>query len=195
MVVYGAVPNLGGAVDQAVALAEQQSAENPAFNQWWTSGAGQELKKLIGGIQTVTPLLGDEIVYGVCAAGSASGQSFRSCWPKCGRENAPNWMPPKQPGDRHANAPEYRLSDTVLAASNSAVEPAVGAGVIWAQGAGYVFRHGDCVAIPGWRRVAAGHRHGICPFDERSRRKPVWSASAGEASLRSSNEVPGRRRE
>ncbi len=66
MVLYGAVPNLSGAISQAVALAEQQSAENPAFNQWWNSSAGQELRKLIGQVQTVAPLLGDEIVYGIC---------------------------------------------------------------------------------------------------------------------------------
>lgn len=66
MVVYGAVPNLSGTIDQAVGLAEQQSAESPAFSQWWNSGAGEQLKKLIGRIQTVAPLLGDEIVYGLC---------------------------------------------------------------------------------------------------------------------------------
>ncbi len=66
MVLYGAVPNLSGTIDQAVALANQQSAENPAFNQWWNSSAGEQLRKLIGQIQTVAPLLGDEIVYGIC---------------------------------------------------------------------------------------------------------------------------------
>jgi len=35
---YGAVPNPGGTISQAMVLAEQQSAENPAFNQWWNSG-------------------------------------------------------------------------------------------------------------------------------------------------------------
>ena len=60
--VYGAVPNLGGTIDQAMTLAEQQSADSPAFRAWWDSNAGLELKQLVGRIQTVTPLLGTEIV-------------------------------------------------------------------------------------------------------------------------------------
>lgn len=66
-IMYGALPNLSQTVDQAMFLADQQSAENPAFNQWWNSGPGDELRRLVGRIQTVTPLLGDEIVYGMCA--------------------------------------------------------------------------------------------------------------------------------
>jgi len=62
-VVYGALPNLGGTIRQAVTLAEQQSTENPTFREWWNSSAGQDLKQLIDRIQTVTPLLGDEIVF------------------------------------------------------------------------------------------------------------------------------------
>ncbi len=63
-VLYGAVPNLTGTISQAVALAEEQSAENPVFREWWNSETGQELRQLIDRIQSITPLLGDEIVYG-----------------------------------------------------------------------------------------------------------------------------------
>ena len=63
-VVYGAVPNLSGTIAQALVLAEQQSAENPVFREWWDSSTGQELRQIIGHIQAATPLLGDEIVYG-----------------------------------------------------------------------------------------------------------------------------------
>jgi hypothetical protein len=72
-VVYGAIPNLGGVANQAAFLFEQQSAENPIFNQWWNSTAGQGLKQLIGKLQTFMPLFGDEIVYGIAlsAPGSA----------------------------------------------------------------------------------------------------------------------------
>jgi hypothetical protein len=62
-VIYGAVPNLGGTMSQAIRLAEQQSAENPAFNQWWNSRAGQDLKNLMDRVQLVTPLLENEIVF------------------------------------------------------------------------------------------------------------------------------------
>ena len=64
MVVYGAFPNLGGTINQALVLAEQQAAENPVFHEWWNSDDGQDLRRLIDSIQTVTPLLGDEIVFG-----------------------------------------------------------------------------------------------------------------------------------
>ncbi len=62
-VIYGALPNLGGTIRQAMGLAEQQSAENPTFREWWNSTAGVELKQIVDRIQTVTPLLGDEIVF------------------------------------------------------------------------------------------------------------------------------------
>jgi hypothetical protein len=62
-VVYGAAPNLTGTIQQALALAEQQAAESDAFRQWWNSSAGKELKELVVRVQSVTPLLGDEIVY------------------------------------------------------------------------------------------------------------------------------------
>ena len=38
--VYGAVPNIGGKLGQAMVLAEQQASENAAFGAWWTSETG-----------------------------------------------------------------------------------------------------------------------------------------------------------
>jgi hypothetical protein len=61
--IYGAVPNLGGTIRQAMTLAEQQAGENPVFGSFWNSGNGQQIKEMIARIQTVTPLLGDEIAY------------------------------------------------------------------------------------------------------------------------------------
>jgi hypothetical protein len=121
MVVYGAVPNLSGTIDQAVALAEQQSVENPAFNQWWNAGPGQELKKLIGRVQTVVPLLGDEIVYGICASGSPTVRTI------------PVFMAEVRQGKQSelettlnslaagsTESPAYKIGDTLMIASNSA---------------------------------------------------------------------------
>lgn len=62
-VVYGAVPNPGGTIRQAMSLAEQQAAENPLFRAFWNSSSTEELKGIIDRLQTLTPLLGDEIVY------------------------------------------------------------------------------------------------------------------------------------
>lgn len=69
MVVYGATPNFGDAVSRAVESAEQQASENPAFGRWWNSSQAQHLKNMIKRLQTVTPLLGEEIVYGLCVNG------------------------------------------------------------------------------------------------------------------------------
>jgi len=64
-IVYGAIPNLDGTIDQALLLVEQQSADNPVFGQMWYSSDGQNLRQLIGRIQSVTGQLGDEIVFGL----------------------------------------------------------------------------------------------------------------------------------
>jgi hypothetical protein len=63
-IIYGAIPNLGSTIDQALLLIEQQSAENPVFGQMWYSNDGQNLRQLIGQIQSVAGQLGDEIVFG-----------------------------------------------------------------------------------------------------------------------------------
>jgi hypothetical protein len=63
LLVYGAIPNFGATLEQALALLEPQAAGNPIFQQWWDSGDGVKLKEIITRIQAVTPLLGSEIVF------------------------------------------------------------------------------------------------------------------------------------
>jgi hypothetical protein len=70
-VVYGAIPNPGVTINRALSLAEEQSAENAAFAAWWNSETGQLLRQMTDRIQTVNPLLGDEIVF--CASLPGSG--------------------------------------------------------------------------------------------------------------------------
>jgi hypothetical protein len=65
-VVYGSVPNPGVTIDRVVALAEQQSTQNATFGAWWNSETGQQLRQILDRIQSVNPLLGDEIV--LCAS-------------------------------------------------------------------------------------------------------------------------------
>jgi FecR protein/Putative zinc-finger len=67
--VYGAVPNLGGKIGQALVLAEQQASENAAFGAWWNSETGLEVRQLVDRVQSVSPLLGDEVVFSVGSAG------------------------------------------------------------------------------------------------------------------------------
>lgn len=63
---YGAVPNIGGRLGTALALAEQQSLENAAFGVWWNSDTGQVLRQMVNRLQSVGALLGDELVF--CAS-------------------------------------------------------------------------------------------------------------------------------
>jgi hypothetical protein len=62
-IVYGAIPNPGLRVGRALALAEEQSAQNATFAAWWSSETGQQLRQMVERVQAVSPLLGDEIVF------------------------------------------------------------------------------------------------------------------------------------
>ena len=68
-VVYGAIPNPGVTINRALSLAEEQSAQNSAFGAWWNSETGQLLRQLTDRIQTVNPLLGDEIAFSASLPG------------------------------------------------------------------------------------------------------------------------------
>jgi len=72
-VVYGTIPNPGVTIGRALSLAEEQSAQNAAFSAWWNSETGQLLRQLTDQIQTVNPLLGDEIVF--CASLPGTGEA------------------------------------------------------------------------------------------------------------------------
>ena len=65
-VVYGTVPNPGVTIGRALALAEEQSAQNATFGAWWNSETGRLLRQMADRVQSVNPLLGDEIVF--CAS-------------------------------------------------------------------------------------------------------------------------------
>jgi ferric-dicitrate binding protein FerR (iron transport regulator) len=68
-VVYGAIPNPGVTIDRALFLAEEQAAQNATFGTWWNSETGQQLRQMTERIQSVNPLLGDEIVFCAGLAG------------------------------------------------------------------------------------------------------------------------------
>jgi FecR-like protein/putative zinc finger protein len=69
-VVYGSIPNPGVTIGRALSLAEEQSAQNATFGAWWNSEAGQLLRQMTDRVQTVNPLLGDEIVFCASLPGS-----------------------------------------------------------------------------------------------------------------------------
>jgi ferric-dicitrate binding protein FerR (iron transport regulator) len=69
-VVYGTVPNPGITIGRALALAEEQSAQNASFRAWWNSEAGRLLRQLADRVQSVNTLLGEEIVFSATISGS-----------------------------------------------------------------------------------------------------------------------------
>jgi hypothetical protein len=117
--VYGAVPNLGGKIGQALVLAEQQSSENAAFGAWWNSETGRQLRQMVDRVQSVSSLLGDEVVFCVGSAGPG--------------DDVPIVMARVQPGKRAdlagaleglfagtgEPAPPYSVSEDLMLVSNS----------------------------------------------------------------------------
>jgi len=68
--VYGAIPNLNGTLQQALTLADQQAGDSAVFQEWWSSGSGAKLKDTLNRMQSVFPMVGDEIVFVLSANGS-----------------------------------------------------------------------------------------------------------------------------
>jgi hypothetical protein len=116
--VYGAVPNPGLTISRALALAQEQSTQNATFGAWWSSETGQELRQIADRIQSLSPLLGEEIVFCVSVAGT--------------NEPVPMVMARVQPGKRAEVAtaleglfaqadesPSYSISDDLIVVSDS----------------------------------------------------------------------------
>jgi hypothetical protein len=118
-VVYGAVANPGLTIDRALSLAEEQAAQNATFGSWWNSETGRLLKDMTDRVQSVNPLLGDEIVFCASVAGL--------------EQPVPLVMARVQPGKRAAltsalgglfaaageSPASYSVSDELMVVSNS----------------------------------------------------------------------------
>ena len=89
--VYGAVPNPGLTIGRVLALAQEQSTQSATFAAWLNSESGQELSQIAKRIESVSPLLGEEIVFSVSVAGSSVSGSG---------EPVPLVMARVQPGKR-----------------------------------------------------------------------------------------------
>jgi hypothetical protein len=126
--VYGAVPNLGGKIGDALFLAERQASENAVFGAWWNSETGLELRQIVERVQSVASLLGDEVAFSVSSAGSA--------------DEVPIVIARVQPGKRvelastlerlfavtDEKVPAYSVTDELMVVSDSAAH------VAWAIG-------------------------------------------------------------
>jgi hypothetical protein len=134
--IYGAIPNPGITIGRALFLAEEQAAQNAAFGAWWNSETGQELRQMTDRVQSVSPLLGDEIV---------------SCVSIVGAEAVPIVMARVQPGVRAKlvsalqelstggeSPASYSVSDELMVVSSSPAHLAWALGHL-GQGAGSPF--------------------------------------------------------
>lgn len=91
--IYGAVPNPGGKIGHGLAAAEQQASENDTFRVWWDSDTGLQLRGIVDRVQSVSGMLGEEIVFSVAWAGP--------------REEVPTVMAAVRPGQREALASAF----------------------------------------------------------------------------------------
>lgn len=116
--VFGAVPNPGLTISRVLALAQEQSTQNAAFAAWWNSETGQQLRQMADRLQSVSPLLGEEIVFAVSALASA--------------DPVPVVLAQVQPGRRGelataldglfaaaGDAPSYAISEALIVVSDS----------------------------------------------------------------------------
>ncbi len=72
-VVYGGIPNLGDAVQQANKLFQQELEESAVLRDWWNQAQskhnGPEFNELINYVHDLSQYLGDEIVFSVALNG------------------------------------------------------------------------------------------------------------------------------
>jgi hypothetical protein len=136
--VYGAVPNLGGTIDRALLAAEQQSSENAAFGTWWNSQTGLQLRQIVNRVQSVSSLLGDEVVF--CAASPGTGEQVPMVMARVqsGRRAELEIALKGLFADAGEPAPPYSVSDDLMVASNSPSHLAWALGHL-GQGAGSPF--------------------------------------------------------
>src|SRR5207249_2023697 len=88
--VYVAIPNLNGSIRQALFQFEQRTRENAVLKEWWDSAEGEELRNTLDRIQSVTPLLGEEMVFALVRDRSnpAGSYSVLLSEVKAGREDS-----------------------------------------------------------------------------------------------------------
>ena len=60
---YFAIPNLEGAIAEALDLLEQRWLNNTALDEWWSAGDGRAMREMLEHLQAITPMLGEEIVF------------------------------------------------------------------------------------------------------------------------------------
>ena len=67
-ILYFAIPNLDGTLREALRLVEDRARANSALGDWWNSDHGRHVRDALDRMQTLMPLLGDEVVFVLSAA-------------------------------------------------------------------------------------------------------------------------------
>jgi hypothetical protein len=136
--VYGALPNPGGKIGQGLVAAEQQAFENAAFRAWWSSDTGLELRRIVDHVQSVSSMLGDEIVFSVASAGPRDEVPVVMARVQAGKGPALTAALEALLAETRETSRPYSISDELIVVSDSPAH------VAWAvshlgQGAGSAF--------------------------------------------------------
>ena len=88
---YFAIPNLDGAIEEAIRLIDERAPSNSALRQWWFSESGRSMRTMLERLQGVTALLGEEMVFVLTGSGEPvpttvdfSSYSVTPDWPPGG---------------------------------------------------------------------------------------------------------------
>lgn len=73
---YGAMPNIGGTVGEAISMIERRTEDSAVLKEWWESESGQNARKMLGHVQNITPLLGDEVVFMLVSDTAQTGKKM-----------------------------------------------------------------------------------------------------------------------
>lgn len=85
---FAAIPNVGRAIDELEHLIEVRARDSATLREWWNSPSGEELRKVLDRVQTITPLLGEEIAFFVTRApGQPGSDPMMVAEVKSGRED------------------------------------------------------------------------------------------------------------
>ena len=117
--VYGAVPNPGGKIGQGLAAAEQQASENATFRAWWNSETGLEVRRIVDRVQSVSGMLGDEVVFSVASAGSRDEVPIVMAGVQRDKRTALASALDAVFADATEPAPPYSISDELIVISDS----------------------------------------------------------------------------
>ncbi len=118
-IVYGAVPNLGGTIGQALGLAGQQASENATFGTWWNSETGLQVRQMVERLESVSSLLGDEIVFCASTAGPGDPVPIVLAKVQSGRRAELASALEKLFAGTGEPVPPYSVSDDLMVVSNS----------------------------------------------------------------------------